>query len=323
MVDFKTNTHRKTLKRDPNLHQKIRQLAKEKNALILAHYYQTEDIQQVADFVGDSLGLAKKARDANHDIIVFSGVKFMAETAKILNPTKMVLLPDMMAGCSLADNCPADKFKDFIEAHPDHYVITYVNTSAEIKAMSDMICTSSNAEEIVAQVPENQKIIFAPDANLGKYIMKQTKREMVLWDGFCVVHEAVSIDKLLELMKEYPGAKLIAHPESEDYILRIAHFVGSTGKMINHVKQSQDDTFIVATEAGILYKMQQEAPNKNLIPAPAHEDNTCACSECSYMKVNTLEKLYQCLIDETPSIEMEEDLIKKATLPLERMFELS
>jgi len=323
MEGFKTTNPQSTLEKDLTLQQKIRQLAKKKNALILAHYYQTEDIQQVADFVGDSLGLAKKARDANHDIIVFSGVKFMAETAKILNPTKKVLLPDMMAGCSLADNCPPDKFKDFIEAHPDHYVITYVNTSAEIKAMSDMICTSSNAEEIVAQVPADKKIIFAPDANLGKYIMTQTKRDMVLWDGVCVVHEAFSIDKLLELMKEHPGAKLIAHPESEDHILRIAHFVGSTGKMINHVKESKDDTFIVATEAGILYKMQQEAPDKNLIPAPAHEDNTCACSECSYMKVNTLEKLYQCLLDETPSIELGEDLIKKATIPLKRMFELS
>lgn len=291
--------------------------------MILAHYYQTEDIQKVADFVGDSLGLARKARDAAQDIIVFSGVKFMAETAKILNPNKKVLLPDMMAGCSLADNCPADKFGEFLDAHPDHYVITYVNTSAEIKAMSDMICTSSNAAEIVAQVPLDKKIIFAPDANLGKYIMKQTRRDMVLWDGACIVHEAFSIDKLLELMKENPQAKLIAHPESEEHILRIAHFVGSTGKMINHVKESKDQTFIVATEAGILYQMQQEAPDKKLIAAPSHEDNTCACSECAYMKVNTLEKLYQCLLDETPSIDLDEEIIKKANIPLARMFELS
>lgn len=323
MEGFKTISPQSTLKKDLTLHQRIRQLAQEKNALILAHYYQTEDIQQVADFVGDSLGLAKKARDASHDIIVFSGVKFMAETAKILNPTKKVLLPDMLAGCSLADNCPPDKFKEFLEAHPDHYVITYVNTSAEIKAMSDMICTSSNAEEIVAQVPADKKIIFAPDANLGKYIMKQTNRDMVLWDGACIVHEAFSMDKLIELMKANPRARLIAHPESEDHILSIAHFVGSTGKMINHAKESKEDTFIVATEAGILFKMKEEAPEKTLIPAPAHQDNTCACSECSFMKVNTLEKLYQCLLNESPSIELEEELIKKAIVPVERMFELS
>src|SRR5699024_10597812 len=226
------------------LQQKVRELAKQKNALILAHYYQSEEIQQVADFVGDSLALAKNAKNAKQDIIVFSGVKFMAETAKILNPKKKVLLPDLSAGCSLADNCPPDEFKKFIAAHPDHYVITYVNTSAEIKAMSDIICTSSNAEEIVAKIPLDQKIIFAPDANLGRYIMKQTKRDMVLWEGSCIVHEAFSMDKLTQLMSEFPEAQLIAHPESQEHILEIAHFVGSTGKLINYVKNSKENTFI-------------------------------------------------------------------------------
>jgi len=305
------------------LQQKVRELAKQKNALILAHYYQSEEIQQVADFVGDSLALAKNAKNAKQDIIVFSGVKFMAETAKILNPKKKVLLPDLSAGCSLADNCPPDEFKKFIAAHPDHYVITYVNTSAEIKAMSDIICTSSNAEEIVAKIPLDQKIIFAPDANLGRYIMKQTKRDMVLWEGSCIVHEAFSMDKLTQLMSEFPEAQLIAHPESEEHILEIAHFVGSTGKLINYVKNSKENTFIIATEAGILFEMQQIAPDKKLIAAPSHEDNTCACSECAFMKVNTLEKLYQCLLKETPAIELEKDLIEKANIPLTRMFEFS
>jgi len=306
-----------------DLQKKIKDLASEKNALILAHYYQTEDIQQVADFIGDSLGLARKAKDAKQDIIVFAGVKFMAETAKILNPDKKVLLPDLTAGCSLADNCPPDQFKAFLDQYPDHYVVTYVNTSAEIKAMSDIICTSSNAEKIVAQIPEDKKIIFAPDANLGRYIIQQTGRDMVLWEGSCVVHEAFSMEKLLKLLKEFPEAKLIAHPESSDYILRIAHFIGSTGKMIEYVKNSSHPTFIVATEAGILYEMQKAAPDKNIIAAPAHEDNTCACSECAYMKVNTLEKLYNCLLNETPSIELEKSLIEKSTIPLQKMFELS
>src|SRR5699024_7040539 len=230
-----------------SLHQKIRELAEEKNALILAHYYQRDEIQEVADFVGDSLGLARKAKETDNEIIVFAGVKFMAETAKIVNPEKRVFLPDLDAGCSLADNCTPEAFGAFLKKYPDHLVITYVNTSAEIKAMSDIICTSSNAESIVRQVPEDQKIIFAPDANLGKYIMKQTGRDMVLWDGSCIVHEAFSVDKLMNLMKLYPDADLIAHPESEAHILNISNFVGSTSKLINYVKESNTTTFIVGT----------------------------------------------------------------------------
>lgn len=305
------------------LQREIKQLAKEKNALILAHYYQREDIQEIADYIGDSLGLARKAKEADHEIILFSGVKFMAETAKVLNPNKKVILPDMLAGCSLADNCPPDEFRKFLDKHPDHFVITYVNCSAEIKAMSDIICTSSNAEHIVSQVPPDQKIIFAPDANLGKYVMKQTKRDMVLWDGSCIVHEAFSMDKLTKLMVEHPKAKLVAHPESEPHILDIAHYVGSTQKMLNYVKNSADQDFIIATEAGLLHQMQKEAPDKTLIPAPIHQDNTCACSECAFMKVNTLEKLHQCLLHETPSITLDRQTIEKANSPLERMLEWS
>lgn len=313
----------RTQKETIALQKKIRQLAKEKNAVILAHYYQREDIQQVADFIGDSLGLAQKAKGTDQEIIVFAGVKFMAETAKILNPEKKVLLPDMMAGCSLADNCPPDEFGKFLKEHPDHFVVTYVNCSAEIKAMSDIICTSSNAEKIVSQIPAEKNIIFAPDANLGKYVTKQTGRDMVLWNGSCIVHEAFSIDKLTQLMVENPKAELVAHPESEPHILKIAHFVGSTRKMIDYVKASARKSFIVATEAGLLYQMEEEAPGKELIPAPIHEDNTCACSECAFMKVNTLEKLYNCLLKETPSITLNEKTIEKANVPLERMLEWS
>lgn len=308
-----------TRKDTVGLQQEIRDLAKAKNALILAHYYQDEEIQQVADFIGDSLDLSRKAKAAGQEIIVFAGVKFMAETAKILNPGKKVLLPDLSAGCSLADNCPPEAFGKFLEAHPDHVVVTYINCSAEIKAMSDVICTSSNAEKIVANIPSDKKILFAPDANLGRYVMKQTKRDMVLWQGACVVHEAFSIDKLTRLMSENMDAELVAHPESEDHILKIADFVGSTKKMINYVKSSPGDTFIIATEAGILYQMQKEAPGKTLLAAPSHEDNTCACSECAFMKVNTLEKLYRCLLNETPAINLDESLIRKANIPLERM----
>lgn len=305
------------------LQQEIKNLADAKNALILAHYYQVEEIQQVADFIGDSLDLSRKAKETDKEIIVFAGVKFMAETAKILNPEKKVLLPDLSAGCSLADNCLPDQFKKFLEAYPDHVVVTYINCSAEIKAMSDIICTSSNAETIVSKIPADKKIIFAPDANLGRYVMKQTKRDMVLWQGACIVHEAFSIDKLTTLMSENPYAKLVAHPESEDHILKIADFVGSTKKMIDYVKTNKSSTFIIATEVGILHQMQKEAPEKTLFAAPSHEDNTCACSECAFMKVNTLEKLYRCLLNETPAIALEESLIKKANIPLERMLEWS
>ncbi|MBD3637560.1 MAG: quinolinate synthase NadA [Crocinitomicaceae bacterium] len=306
-----------------NLAEKIRQLKREKNAVILAHYYQTPDIQDIADYVGDSLGLSQEATKVNAEIIVFAGVHFMAETAKILNPDKKVLLPDLEAGCSLASSCPPDAFEKFIQAHPDHVVITYVNCSAEVKALSDIVCTSSNALKIVNSVPKDKPIIFAPDQNLGKYIMKQTGRKMLLWDGECVIHTAFSIEKLLELHKEHPGASIIAHPESEEHILDVAKFIGSTAALLNHVKQDSNDEFIVATEAGILHKMQQAVPQKKLIPAPAKEDNTCACSECGYMKVNTMQKLYDCLQNEAPEIILDPELIKKAAIPIKRMLELS
>lgn len=306
-----------------DLAEKITALKKEKNAIILAHYYQVPEIQEVADYVGDSLGLAQKAAETQAEIIVFAGVHFMAETAKILNPTKKVLLPDTMAGCSLADSCPPDAFKSLVEAHPDHVVITYVNCSAEVKAMSDIICTSSNAERIVNSVPKEVPIIFAPDKNLGKHIQKKTGRKMLLWDGACIVHEAFSIEKLLKLYREHPDSQIIAHPESEAHILETANYIGSTAGMIDYVKTSASQKFIVATEAGILHKMQQQVPQKTLIPAPAEEDNTCACSECAFMKMNTLPKLYNCLLHETPSIEVCEEVRKKALLPIERMLELS
>lgn len=306
-----------------DLHQKITELKKKKNAVILAHYYQVPEIQEVADYVGDSLGLSQKAAETDAEMIVFAGVHFMAETAKILNPDKKVLLPDLMAGCSLADSCPPDAFRTLVEAHPDHVVITYVNCSAEVKALSDIICTSSNAEKIVNSVPKDVPIIFAPDKNLGKYIQKKTERKMLLWDGACIVHEAFSMDKLLKLYKEHPGSKIIAHPESESHILETATYIGSTAGMIDYVKKHPAEKFIVATEAGILHKMQQEVPQAVLIPAPAEEDNTCACSECAFMKMNTLQKLYDCLLHETPQIEVSEEIRKKAILPIERMLELS
>ncbi|MCB9223150.1 MAG: quinolinate synthase NadA [Crocinitomicaceae bacterium] len=306
-----------------NLAEKISQLKKEKNAVILAHYYQETEIQDVADYVGDSLGLSQKAAEINADIIVFAGVHFMAETAKILNPDKKVLLPDLEAGCSLADSCSPEAFKEFIDRYPDHLVITYINCSAEVKAMSDIVCTSSNALKIVNSIPENRPIIFAPDQNLGRYIISQTGRNMMLWTGECVVHTAFSIEKLIDVHKEHPDAKIIAHPESEEHILKVASFIGSTAALINHVKSNVHDKFIVATEAGILHKMQQEVPDKKLIPAPAKEDNTCACSECGYMKVNTLQKLHDCLINESPEIILSEELIEKALIPIKRMLDIS
>lgn len=306
-----------------DLAEKITALKKEKNAVILAHYYQVPEIQEVADYVGDSLGLAQKAAETDAEIIVFAGVHFMAETAKILNPNKKVLLPDLMAGCSLADSCPPDKFKKLVDAHPDHVVITYVNCSAEVKAMSNIICTSSNAEKIVNSIPEGVPIIFAPDKNLGKYIQKKTGRKMLLWDGACIVHEAFSIEKLLKLYRENPGSQIIAHPESESHILETANYIGSTAGMIDYVRKNPSKKFIVATEAGILHKMRQEMPDAILIPAPAEEDNTCACSECAFMKMNTLPKLYNCLLNETPFIEVSEEVRKKALVPIERMLELS
>ncbi len=306
-----------------DLKKRITDLKKEKNAIILAHYYQTKEIQDVADYVGDSLGLSQRAAKTNADIIVFAGVHFMAETAKILNPTKKVVLPDLNAGCSLAESCPPESFEKFIKAHPNHTVITYINCSAEVKALTDIVCTSSNALEVVASVPTEKPIIFAPDKNLGEYLNGKTGRDMVLWNGSCIVHEAFSIDKLLDLYKQHPRALIIAHPESEEHILKTATFVGSTSQMIQFVKEHPEEVFIVATEAGILYKMQEEAPEAKLIPAPALEDNTCACSECPHMKVNTLQKVYDCLLNENPQVEVKEDIRKKAFMPIQRMLKLS
>lgn len=312
-----------SIPKDIDLVKEINALRKEKNAIILAHYYQDSAIQDIADYVGDSLGLSQKAAEANADMIVFCGVHFMAETAKILNPTTKVVLPDAKAGCSLADSCPASAFKPFVEAHPDHVVVTYINCSAEVKALSDLVCTSSNAEKIVASIPLDKPIIFAPDKNLGKYIMEKTGREMLLWDGACIVHEAFSIDKILDLHKTHPNAQIIAHPESEAHILKVANYIGSTSGLIEYAKKSDCKEFIVATEAGILHKMKKEVPHKSLIPAPIHQNVTCACSECPYMKLNSLEKLYLCMKYELPDIHVPEEIQKRALLPIERMLEIS
>jgi quinolinate synthase len=301
----------------------INRMRKEKNAVILAHYYQTPDIQDIADYVGDSLGLSQQAAATTADMIVFAGVHFMGETAKILNPHKKVLLPDLKAGCSLAESAPPDLFRKFKEQHPDHIVITYINCTAEIKAMSDIICTSANAEKIVNAVPKDQPIIFAPDKNLGRYLINKTGRDMLLWDGACIVHEAFAIDKLLELHKQHPNARIVAHPESETHILKVANYIGSTTGMINYVKNDSASEYIIATEAGILHQMSKEVPHKSLIPAPSHEDNTCACSECAFMRMNTMEKLYLCLKYELPEIIVPEDIRKKALIPIQRMLEIS
>lgn len=301
------------------IEDKIVQLKKEKNAVILAHYYQDDAIQKVADFVGDSLELSKKAAEVNASIIVFAGVHFMAETAKILNPNKKVLLPDSNAGCSLADGCSAEDILKLKQVYPNHLVITYINCNAEVKAVSDIVCTSSNALKIVASISNNQGIIFAPDKNLGEYIQRQLNRDLVLWNGSCIVHEAFSLQKLINLKLRHPLAKVIAHPESETHILKIAQFIGSTSQMISYVKQHPEEVYIVATEVGILTKMKELVPNTTLIPAPSKEDNTCACSECAYMKVNTLEKLYNCLKNETPVIELNKALISKARIPIDKM----
>lgn len=305
------------------LKDKILKLKKEKNAVILAHYYQHPDIQEIADYVGDSLGLSQEAAKTNAHIIVFAGVHFMAETAKILNPKKKVLVPDVNAGCSLADSCQPKQFADFIAAHPEHFVITYINCSAEIKAMSHLVCTSSNAADLIDSIPEEIPILFAPDKNLGKYLSEITGRDMVLWNGSCVVHEAFSFDKLLALYKEHPDAQIIAHPESESHILETAAYIGSTAGMIEYVKKSFCQKFIVATEAGILYKMQQQVPEKILIPAPAIDDNSCACSECAFMKMNTLQKLHDCLLLESPEVKVPEAIREKALKPIHLMLELS
>ena len=296
----------------------IKRLKKEKNAVILAHYYQEEAIQSIADYLGDSLYLAKQAEKVNADIIVFAGVHFMAETAKIVNPSKKVLLPDLNAGCSLADSCPPVDFAAFKAKYPEAVVVTYINCSAEIKALSDIVCTSSNAVEVINSIPEDKQLIFAPDKNLGRYLIKETGRDMMLWDGACIVHEAFSFEKIVQLAKEHPKAKFIAHPESESQVLDIAHYIGSTSGLLQFVQEDPSDTFIVATEAGILHEMQKRCPSKHFIPAPV-EDDTCACSECAFMKLNTMEKLYRCLKDETPEIRLDDVLMEKARLPIERM----
>ena len=299
----------------------IERLKKEKNAIILAHYYQEPDIQDVADYIGDSLGLAQKARETNADLIVFAGVHFMAETAKILNPTKKVLLPDLKAGCSLADSAPAGPFKAFKEKYPDHVVISYINCTAEIKALSDIICTSGNAEKIIESVPKDQKIIFAHDKNLGAYLAKKTGREMVLWNGACMVHEIFSLEKITKLKVRHPNAKLIAHPECEEAILAVADYIGSTTQLLKYSQTDTNQEYIVATETGILHQMQQASPNKTFIPAPPN--NNCACNDCPHMKLNTLEKLYLCMMYEQPEIKMDETLRLAAKKPMDRMLEIS
>lgn len=299
----------------------IEKLKKEKNAVILAHYYQEADIQDIADFLGDSLALAQHAAKTTADLIVFAGVHFMAETAKILNPDKKVVLPDLKAGCSLADSAPGYLFKEFKAKYPDHVVISYINCSAEVKALSDIICTSSNAEKIIESVPRDKKIIFAPDRNLGAYLMKKTGRDMVLWDGACMVHEIFSLEKITKLKIRHPNAKVIAHPECEDPILRVSDFIGSTTGLLNYTKKDSSSEYIVATETGILHQMQLASPQKTFIPAPP--DNNCACNDCPHMKLNTLEKLYLCMKYEQPELLMDPQLMVAARKPIERMLEIS
>ena len=304
-----------------DLFAEIEKLKKEKNAIILAHYYQEPDIQDVADYIGDSLGLAQHAAKTKADIIVFAGVHFMAETAKILNPSKKVLLPDLNAGCSLSDSAPPPLFKLFKDKHPNHKVITYINCSAGIKALSDIICTSSNAQKIVESLPADQPIIFAPDKNLGAYINKQTGRNMLLWNGACMVHEIFSLEKITKLKIRHPQAKVIAHPECEDAVLNIADYIGSTTGLLNFTKKDKATAFIVATETGILHQMQKSSPDKIFIPAPPN--NSCACNDCPHMKLNTLEKLYLCLKYEMPEILMNEDLRLAAKKPIDEMLRIS
>lgn len=300
----------------------IKRLRREKNAVIMAHYYQEKDIQEIADFIGDSLALAQQAAKTSADIIVLCGVHFMGETAKIICPGKKVLIPDLNAGCSLADSCPAEDLKAFVEAHPGHTVISYVNTSAAVKALTDVVVTSTNAVQIVNSFPKDEKIIFGPDRNLGNYINSLTGRQMLLWNGACHVHEQFSLEKIVGLKKQYPRAELIAHPECKQYIIELSDFVGSTAALIKHVQQSSAQQFIVATESGVLIEMQRLCPDKQFIPAPP-EDSTCACNECSYMRMNTLEKLYLCLRDEAPEIKVDAAIARQALKPIVRMLEIS
>jgi len=304
-----------------DLFEEISKLKKEKNAVILAHYYQEADIQDIADYIGDSLGLAQEAEKTNADMIVFAGVHFMAETAKILNPTKKVVIPDFKAGCSLSDSCPPPMFKLFKEQHPDHVVVSYINCSAGIKALSDVIVTSSNARIIVDSFPKDQKIIFAPDKNLGAYINKVTGRNMLLWNGACIVHEIFSLEKIVKLKQQHPNVKFIAHPECEEEVLKLADFIGSTTGLLKYTMESDADEFIVATETGILHQMEKASPHKKFIPAPP--DNGCACNDCPHMKRNTLEKIYLCMKYELPEITMDEELRLAAKKPIDRMLEIS
>jgi quinolinate synthase len=304
-----------------DLEKEIIRLKKEKNAVILAHYYQESEIQDLADYVGDSLGLSQEAAKTNADIIVFAGVHFMAETAKILSPYKKVLLPDLKAGCSLADSCPPDEFRHFKSLHPDHVVVSYINCTAEIKTLTDICCTSTNAVQIIESIPKDKKIIFAPDKNLGKYLIKKTGRDMVLWEGTCMVHEIFSREKIIKLQLQYPDAKLIAHPECEPHILDMADFIGSTTGLLKFTIKDPAHAFIVATEAGILHQMEKASPNKLFIPAPPN--NNCACNECPHMKRNTLEKLYLCMEFELPEIILEDWIIQEGRAAIDNMLEIS
>ncbi len=305
-----------------DLVQAILDLKKEKNAVILAHYYQIPAIQDIADFLGDSLQLARQAKDTDADMIAFCGVHFMAEAAKILNPTKKVVLPDLQAGCSLADGCSGEGLRKMREQHPGALIATYINCNAETKAESDIIVTSSNAEVIINSMPKDRPLIFAPDKNLGRYLMKKTGRDMILWDGSCIVHEAFSMERIAAQLAQHPDAKLIAHPESETPVLDLAHFIGSTSALLNYVEKDEAQKFIVATEEGILHEMKKRAPHKELLPALVF-DESCNCSECFFMKRNTMEKLYLCMKYELPEITMDEELRLKALVPIEKMLELS
>jgi quinolinate synthase len=304
-----------------DLFEEIEKLKEEKNAIILAHYYQEPDIQDIADYIGDSLGLSQEAAKTDADIIVFAGVHFMAETAKMLSPEKKVLLPDLKAGCSLADSAPAPLFRKWKEKYPDHVVVSYINCTAEFKTMTDICCTSSNAVHVIKSIPEDKPIIFAPDRNLGQYLIKKTGREMVLWNGTCMVHEIFSDEKITKLLLRHPDAKFIAHPECEAHILEKADFIGSTSKLLNYTKESEAQEFIVATESGIIYQMQKASPEKTFIPAPPN--NTCACNECPHMRRNTLEKLYLCMKFEVPEITLPQWVIEQGRASIDRMMDIS
>ncbi len=310
---------------DPTLDyfEEIEKLKKEKNAIILAHYYQEAEIQDIADYIGDSLGLSQKAAETDADIIVFAGVHFMAETAKMLSPEKKVLLPDLKAGCSLADSCPPELFRKFKEKYPDHVVVSYINCTAELKTLTDICCTSTNAVHIIESIPEDKEIIFAPDVNLGRYLVKKTGRDMVLWNGACMVHEIFSNEKITKLMVRHPDAKFIAHPECEAHILEKADYIGSTSGLLRYTKENPAEKFIVATEVGIIHQMQKTSPDKTFIPAPPNSEDNCACNECPHMKRNTLEKLYTCMKYELPEIILPEWVIEQGVASIDRMLEVS